>query len=173
MVLPSIHDVGLLQKIWAPIKKVFLYCLFVICTIMLWVPNLMNYKLLENLKVYEWSFCSLPSYFGALSLFLLFAAGKNERASKSGALIRRLASATFGEYLIHDNKHFRVLFWHVISKILPSSGFTSATLWIIPTIILAIYVLCTFIELVRQVIFKAIRFNTFLHLKKYMETGGE
>lgn len=64
-------------------------------------------------------------------------------------IINKLASATLGVYLIHDNKMFRPYLWRTLLK--TPEMYSNKFLAIHAVIsIVAVYFLCSFIDLVRQ-----------------------
>ena len=61
--------------------------------------------------------------------------------------INIISSATFGVYLIHDNKLMRNLLW---VKIFKNQSYANSNKLILYSIaILIVYILCTFIDLIR------------------------
>ena len=67
--------------------------------------------------------------------------------------INLLASATFGVYLIHDNRFVRPFLWHTVFK---NASFQDSP-YLIPysiAVILTVYISCTVIELIRAKLFK-------------------
>ena len=81
----------------------------------------------------------------SLSIFMLF---KNIKI-KNNELINKIASATFGVYLIHDNSFIRTLMWQ---DLLNTANFKE-TLFFIPHTIMCciwVYIACTIIELLRK-----------------------
>ena len=73
-------------------------------------------------------------------------------------IINILASATFGVYLIHDNKFVRNFLWH---DLFHNASFQDSP-YLIPystASILAVYVVCTIIELLRSKIFRTLSGN--------------
>ena len=77
---------------------------------------------------------------------------------KYNKLINKLASATFGIYLIHDNYLTRPFLWHTVFK---NASFQESS-YLIPysiAVIFIVYILCTLIELLCSKIFKTISFG--------------
>ena len=62
--------------------------------------------------------------------------------------INIISSATFGVYLIHDNKLMRNLLWVKIFKNQSYANSNKLILYSIETILI-VYILCTFIDLIR------------------------
>lgn len=86
-----------------------------------------------------------------LSLMLFFR-GLNIPNSK---IINAIASATFGVYLIHDNNLVRPFLWHDLFR---NASFQDSP-YLIPyslAVIMAVYISCTVIELIRSRIFRAL-----------------
>lgn len=87
----------------------------------------------------------------ALSLFI----GFKHLGMKYNSIINLLASATFGVYLIHDNHIFRPYMWDKIFKL---SSYQESS-YLIPytiAVIIAVYLSCSIIELIRSKIFRVI-----------------
>lgn len=85
----------------------------------------------------------------SLSLFMAFATMR----MKYYRFINLVASATFGVYLIHDNSLVRELLWMEVFK----NAHYQDSLFLIPysiLVIIAVYVICTIIDLLRQKIFE-------------------
>lgn len=86
-----------------------------------------------------------------LSLLLFFSV-LNIPHSK---IINAIASATFGVYLIHDNNLVRPFLWHDLFR---NASFQDSP-YLIPyslAVIVAVYISCTVIELMRSRIFRAL-----------------
>lgn len=146
---------GFFRRFGIEINRGVLRIIAIGCTIMLWIPNMVNISVFNFLKTYEWNYHSLPTYIGALSLFLIFASLK-QNTGKLDGFIRLVSGLTFGVFLIHDNAHLRVLIWNKISEYLPKEGFTIATLWIIPVTIITVFSMCSCLEYLRQKLFKTL-----------------
>ncbi len=70
-------------------------------------------------------------------------------------IINLVASATFGVYLIHDNKFVRPFLWHNVFR---NASFQDSP-YLIPysiAVILIVYISCTLIELLRSKIFRTL-----------------
>jgi surface polysaccharide O-acyltransferase-like enzyme len=81
----------------------------------------------------------------ALCLFMVFATLKMNYSK----WINHVASATFGVYLLHDNKFARLLLW---IELFNNSQYQESML-LIPYSIIAVtmvYIVCTLIDLLRQ-----------------------
>lgn len=74
----------------------------------------------------------------------------------NNSVINTLSSTTFGIYLIHDNEYVRKIIWPLINNIQYNSLITS----LIATILipLVIFIVCSLIDIIRQLIFKYIRY---------------
>lgn len=91
---------------------------------------------------------SLPIISIALLLFLWM---KNVKINNGGNIINRIASATFGVYLIHDNEYMRTILWKYIFK---NATYSESSILIPYSIIVIglVFVFCTMIELMRMYI---------------------
>ena len=90
---------------------------------------------------------SVLTFLSALSLFMVF----EKRDIGYIKWINVVASATFGVYLIHDSNIIRHLLWHEVFK----NAQYQDSIFLIPYSIIAIaivYVICTLIDLLRQLI---------------------
>ena len=95
---------------------------------------------------YLYGMQTLPVLLISVCLFMTFA----KTTIKNNKFINIVASATFGVYLIHENHYLRNIFWQTIFN--NSSYQTSIK--IIPVSIIAVvavYIVCTITELVRQI----------------------
>lgn len=92
---------------------------------------------------------TLTNFFAALSLFLIF-----RDLNFKSKTINLLASATFGVYLIHDNVYVRKALWGFVYSL----GQTEKSYWFVfcIAVILAIYLICTIIELFRKWLFEGV-----------------
>lgn len=97
---------------------------------------------------------SLPVMLCALFLFMAF---KNS-AIPHNAFINLVASTTFGVYLIHENALVKYWLYHAVFK---SDSFANSPL-LLPYIIagsLAIFAVCSVLELLRKRVFKIVRLS--------------
>lgn len=115
---------------------------------------------------------TLPVLLISVCLFMTF----EKTSIKSNKLINVLASATFGVYLIHENHYLRNIFWQTIFK---NSSYQTS-LKIIPVSIVAVvavYALCTIVELARQLFiqktFSKITDILFIPFKKFISAVSE
>lgn len=71
------------------------------------------------------------------------------------SFINRLASCTFGVYLIHDSRYIRPILWN---DIFPNDGFITvfSALLVLLLETVTVFAVCTGIELLRQIIEKPI-----------------
>lgn len=91
----------------------------------------------------------LPILVVSVSLFMAFASLK----IKYNKWINVIASATFGVYLIHDNKMIRPFLWLKIFKNYQYQHTNRIILYSI-IVVAIVYVVCTIIDLLRQMIFE-------------------
>lgn len=91
---------------------------------------------------------TITNFLAAFSMFLLF-----REIKFTSRLVNKLASATFGVYLIHDNRYFKSWLWDFVYSL----GQTEKPYWFLfcIAVILAVFVFCTVIELLRQTLFKS------------------
>ncbi|MBQ8014904.1 MAG: acyltransferase [Clostridia bacterium] len=95
---------------------------------------------------YFYSTQSLTVFLVSVCLFMTFAT----TSIKINRIIKTIASATFGVYLIHENHFLRNIFWQTVFK---NANYQN-TLKLIPVSVVAVvivYIVCTIIELIRQV----------------------
>lgn len=115
------------------------------------------------LRDYTTWFYDMNSLFILLISALLFI-GFSKLNIKANRIINVIASATFGVYLIHDNRYVRAILW---SRIFHTTAYSNR-LMLIPYsifVICAIFVICTIIELVRIYVFEK-------HYMKMINTQG-
>ena len=99
-------------------------------------------------------FCGMmkPCTIGAAVCFFL---GFRKLNMPHSRIINILAGASLGVYMLHENKFSQNLFWH---EIFSTSSFTNSP-YLIPytlAVVIAVYVLCTLIELIRSGIFRVL-----------------
>lgn len=102
---------------------------------------------------------NLLCFLSAFSIFNLF----RTINIKSNRIINTLASATLGVYLIHDNIYLRTWLWVELLNCPTKASSNTFVLYAIFAII-SIYICCTIIELLRQLLFKFIT-KTYLKIK--------
>ena len=96
-------------------------------------------------STYFYEMQTLPVLILSVCLFMAFTTVK----MKNCGIINVVASATFGVYLIHENHYVRNIFWQTIFD----NASYQNTIQIIPISIVSVfivYVICTLIELFRQ-----------------------
>lgn len=155
-------------------RRVFLVVLFIIFWIIdayciyLNALNISIYSRIKNLLISQmqtsicWPICAVPLF----KFFESIDIGSNE-------LINKIASTTFGIYLIHEFGPFRSLIWY---KILNVDLLYANRLFLLYAflVVMFVFIVCSVIDRIRQLIFepKMIRISTSLmnrFKKKYMK----
>ena len=98
---------------------------------------------LFELKIEIYNLNSIGNMFLSISLFLLF----NKIKIKS-KFINKIASTTFGIYLIHEHPVFKSLLWGVVSDFISSYVSNIALIYVFA--VLLVFLFCMLIDLVRQ-----------------------
>ena len=98
----------------------------------------------EN-AMWFYEMASLPIIAVAVLLFMFFA----RLTLKNNRLINLVSSATFGVYLIHDDRYVRPFLWKSLFK---SASYSESSLLIPYTVfaVVIVFVVCTIIELIRK-----------------------
>lgn len=135
-------------KKWAYLLIFILFSVVLMISIL--IIDLINPNLEWIFPPYLFAEMNSPLILGmAISLFLFV---KNVQMPFN-PVVNKLASATFGVYLIHENFFVRRFLW---LNLVQAKTFYSSNMLIVKAIIasLVVYLMCTSIELVRQVIVK-------------------
>ena len=98
-----------------------------------------------------WDMKEIMCIISSLSLFCFF---KNINI-KYNKVINIISSTTFGIYLIHDNVMFKSVLWIDILKC-PEYAFSNYFILYAIACILGVFICCSLIDLLRQLIFKGI-----------------
>lgn len=115
------------------------------------------------LKVSEvfYQFNAVPALLASVFLFLCFARMK-ESFGKTDRVIAWGGSLSFGVYLIHDNPNLSHFLWEKlkISYWLAENG----NVMIVLLLLLAVYIVCSLIEWLRQQLFKCFRIDRLIDI---------
>ena len=151
---------GYIRKYDLPkIKNIYYFCFYCILSIMTYLSRVFILKYLSVLDIYKgqelilYSYNSITVFGGALFLFMFF---KNMNLKERWPnFIYKVSLATFGVYLIHEHFFMRsYLFYDLLNisdyvnrGLLVKGGIMLLT-------VLGIFTICTFIDFIRQWIFK-------------------
>lgn len=127
------------------------FVIWIICLIMTYATSVIfmfmgvKWGFFAKYITYFYSQESIFVLLTSVSLFLLFKSLK----VKQSVVINKIASATFGVYLIHDNYIIRNFLW---TKLFKNYMYQTSNVLIIYSIIVVIfiYVVCTILELIQQ-----------------------
>lgn len=98
---------------------------------------------------FSWQF--VDSFFicgAALSIFLIY---KNKKLQSN--VINRIASTTFGIYLLHDTVFMRRLLWNGILKVKRAYKYSYFPFYAIVAVLL-VFLICSFVDIIRQIFFE-------------------
>ena len=114
---------------------------------------------LEDFISYGYSYNFLFSYLASIGLFLTFQPEKEEQQKTCSSLLQTISGATFGVYLIHEHMNLRYLWptWFQSGEFATSS--VPVFLFHMLGTVAVVYLVCSFIELVRSYLFKVIQRN--------------
>lgn len=128
--------------------KLRLFIGYLIITAILYIFNIgMSIVLNRMAGIYSYNFMLI--FISAVVLFLFF-----KELSIKSKIINKLASLSFGIYLIHDHPYVR----NYIYKLLNYEEYFNRNTFFVYTIfiVICIYLICSMIEYIRQVLFKLI-----------------
>ena len=149
-------------------KKYFLYglCVYITSSLMALASVYLSVKMHQEDIGY---FLNYNSPLALISTCALFLCVKNMpwRESKLDAVILKVASAAFGVYLLHDNYLIRYLVWDFFhaSKVARTHF---AVIYAV-AIAVVVYLVCTALELLRQLVFSKLKMlyqDTLLYRKE-------
>ena len=120
-----------------------------------------KYNFLSDQTFFFYKRMSLPMLMLAISLFMAFSNLKMGYHK----YVNKVATATFGVYLLHDSNLLRTVLWQ---DIFHNADFANTNLLIIYSVVvsLSVYLICTLIDLFRQ---RFIEKGYMLVLEKYFE----
>lgn len=106
---------------------------------------------------YGYSYNFIFAYTGAVGLFCLVKLiadnrQANNKTFKNGELIIKISGATFGVYLIHEHIDMRPLWKKIVDVNKIAEGSVVAFIVNMVVVVLGVYVICTLIELLRQMV---------------------
>lgn len=112
----------------------------------------------EHLPTLFYANNSVPVLASSVALFLLFRSFTIDGARIS-RIAARLASLTFGVYLIHDHESVRKWLWSTLR--LSDFANSARIVWLLPAVCLAVFACCLGIEQLRQLLFRPLERASF------------
>lgn len=156
-----IYTVGAYIRLY-DIKKVNTYLYLIVYLICSLITVLSRFILLNYLHKYInyfdggnylYAYNSLTIFIGSVALFMFF---KNIKIKPIFyKLVTTLSSTTFGVYLIHEHFMIRPLLWNDIIKI--DMYYNDHKYLFLVTSVLSIFIICSFIEYLRMLVFKKLK----------------
>jgi surface polysaccharide O-acyltransferase-like enzyme len=160
---------GILSKcnILSKLKPWALMLLYLLMVVITWAERFVcdyyntHFSQAEPLKINLTSYLS-PTIFLA-AVFLCLGFSKLKISKTSSKIIKILAPASFGVYLIHDNPYVRNLVVKKIASNFLKLGALELGVAVVTTVIV-IYLVCSVIDILREKIFKILK------IKKILQT---
>ena len=122
--------------------------------LMLWMPQIVSIPGMSIVKMFAGGYSSIPNLLAAVSCFIVF---YRLRVPKVAAkIIAFVSPLTLGVYLVHDSEYLRATFWKWINTLV-DPAFSAVHVWIVPIVVVAIFVVCCLADFLRIGIFKLLR----------------
>ena len=130
---------------------------------------IVSYLVIVLLKILKgWSLHAMDNplcYICSVGMFVMF---KNVKI-KYNPVINVISSTTLGVYLIHDNNYVRPFLWREVLKV--GEVFKTGDFWWKAILfVIVVYITCTVIEWVRQILFKGL--DKFVHYNIFGRNKG-
>ncbi len=145
-----------LRKYGAPrfMNTAVCVALYIVSVLVLWAPQLINLPGVSIVKLFVGGYSSIPNLLAAISCFIIFSRIRvNNTLAKIVAFVSPL---TFGVYLIHDSEFFRATLWGWVNTLVAPS-FSIVHVWVVPLVVLVIFVVASMADFARIGTFKLIR----------------
>lgn len=130
-------------KKWFGLWLLFTIVTYISCVIFMIIGT--KYSIFSKHATFFYGRDSILTVFRAICFFMAF----NTMDMKNNRFVNKVATTTFGVYLLHDSDVVRVLLWKVLFK----NATYLSTVLIIPIsifAIIAVFIVCSLVDILRQ-----------------------
>ena len=129
------------------------FTLYILSLLLLWIPQFLSFPGKSVIIMFVDGYSTIPNLLAAICCFVVFSRIRvNNIFAKIVAFVSPL---TFGVYLIHDSEFFRDTLWGWVNTLIAPS-FSVVHVWVVPLVVVVIFILAAMADFIRMGIFKLI-----------------